>query len=66
MLFEISLKLLVLSKKDLMHLTTHKESVSNALNTIDCKGFPGLQVFVGLDILNEMQVSEFDINFTFN
>lgn len=49
-----------------MHLTTHKESVSNALNTIDCKGFPGLQVFVGLDILNEMQVSEFDINFTFN
>lgn len=49
-----------------MHLTTHKESMSNALNTINCEEFPGLQVFVGLDILNEMQVSEFDINFTFN
>lgn len=48
-----------------MHLTTHKESVSNALNTIDCKGFPGLQVFLGLEILNETQVSEFYINIKF-
>ena len=38
---------------------------SNALNITECKGFPGLHVFEGLDNLKEMQSPKSDINFTF-
>ena len=49
-----------------MHSTTHNEMDSNALNTTECKGFPSLHVFVGLDNLKEMQSPKSDINFTFS
>lgn len=42
-----------------MHFTT--KNVSNSLYTIECKGVRGLQVFVGLDSLNDIQLSEFHI-----